>query len=382
MTSCDDDIQDNTATDLIKSEIKTNYANLLYANYTDALTDAKALQTSLVTFTAEPTEANFEASKMAWLTSRESYGQTEAFRFSDGPIDDEDGPEGALNAWPLDEVYIDYVDGDETSGIINNLDGFPSITADVLEGLNESGGEKNISIGYHAIEFLLWGQDLTAPDAELAGQRPYTDFVTGDNGTASNQSRRAAYINACADLIIIHLQSMVDAWDGSATSNYRADFMLLDDDQAVTNILTGIGILSKAELAGERIQVALELKDQEDEHSCFSDNTHRDIVQNAQGIFNVYQGTYTSTLGNSVTGSSIDALITVVDPALAAEIKAQIVVAKAAVEAINDPFDLAISSEEYRPAVAAAVTALRTLGDQFAAVGTALGYNVTTELPE
>ena len=58
--------------------------------------------------------------RKAWLAAREPYGQTEAFRFYGGPIDDAKGPEGRINAWPLDEAYIDSVKGKAGSGIINN----------------------------------------------------------------------------------------------------------------------------------------------------------------------------------------------------------------------------------------------------------------------
>ena len=44
------------------------------------------------------------------------------------------------------------------------------------------------------------------------------------------------------------------------------------------------------ELAGERMNIALLTNSQEDEHSCFSDNTHRDIFLNAEGIQNAFEG--------------------------------------------------------------------------------------------
>jgi putative iron-regulated protein len=44
-----------------------------------------------------------DAAKEAWLTARQSYGPTEAYRPYGAPIDDDNGPEGQLNACPLDE---------------------------------------------------------------------------------------------------------------------------------------------------------------------------------------------------------------------------------------------------------------------------------------
>ena len=355
------------------SAVIENYANLVFTNYQEAFDAATALQTALTAFTDNPTQETFDAAKTAWLAAREPYGQTEAFRFANGPIDDVNGPEGLLNAWPLDENYVDYVEGNPNAGIINDPVSFPSIDAATLEGSNELGGEANVSVGYHAIEFLLWGQDNTAPLDQMAGQRPFTDFV--DGGTASNQDRRRMYINVCAQLILDNLQSLLDEWEPGGS--YRTTFLALDENTALRNILTGIATLSRSELAGERVFVAFDNQDQEDEHSCFSDNTHRDLRLNLAGIANVYRGSFAT-----VNGASLEDLITQADATLGAAITAQLEAAETATEATAIPFDFAISSTETRPDVLTAVNALRALGDQFAAGGTALGISVSSDLPE
>jgi len=206
--SCSNDKDDTAESNVTKKQVIANYADIVYANYKKAFDDAVVLEAAITTFTTTPTQANFDAAKLKWKESRESYGTTEAFRFANGPIDDENGPESLLNAWPLDENYIDYVDGASTSGIINNPVLFPVINKAFLEAQNENGGEKNISVGYHAIEFLLWGQDLTAPSENKAGLRPYTDYVVG--GTAANALRRADYLKVCADLLTDHLDYLVN----------------------------------------------------------------------------------------------------------------------------------------------------------------------------
>ncbi|SDS06272.1 putative iron-regulated protein [Polaribacter sp. KT25b] len=356
-----------------KSSVLDNYATIVFANYSDAKTDAESLQTAINVFVTTPTEANFTAAKDAWLNARESYGQTEAFRFASGPIDDTDGPEGLLNAWPLDENYVDYVVGEANSGIINNLVDYPTIDKATLESLNEVGSETNISVGYHAIEFLLWGQDTTVPSEKLAGQRPYTDFV--DGGTADNQDRRRDYLAACADLLIDHLQLMITEWQVGGA--YRTTFLALDEDTAIKNILTALATLSKSELGGERIFVAYDNQDQEDEHSCFSDNTHRDIRLNLAGIANVYRGSY-----GSISGDSLEDLISETNPTLAAEITAQLVAAENAIDATATPFDFAISDTSERPFVLASVNALQDLGDKFVEGGSALGISISSQLPD
>ncbi|GAA3508133.1 imelysin family protein [Aquimarina addita] len=372
--SSDDDTDNGSGATVEKSAVIENYADLVLQNYLDAFSGAVALENSLNKFVENPIKENFDIAKNAWIASRESYGQTEAFRFANGPIDTGDEPEGLLNAWPLDENYVDYVEGLDDSGIINDLVNYPTIDIETLEGLNGQGGEENVSVGYHAIEFLLWGQDLTDPLDKLPGQRPFTDFV--DDGTSANQDRRRTYLVVCAELLKNNLQSLIDEWkEGGA---YRDTFLALDEDEALKNIITGISTLSKSELAGERISVAYQNKDQEDEHSCFSDNTHRDIRLNLQGIANVYRGSYST----SIDGASLEDLVTQADPTVGAKITALLAAAEVAVEATAIPFDFAISDDSERPAVIASVLALQDLGDSFVEGGTAIGIAASSELPD
>lgn len=124
--SCQND--DSKKDDSAKRVVIENYTSLVYENYLQAYNDAVALETAINSFTANPSQALFDDAKSAWKTARESYGTTEAFRFIDGPIDDANGPEALLNAWPLDENFIDYVDGAANSGIINNTVDYPVLT--------------------------------------------------------------------------------------------------------------------------------------------------------------------------------------------------------------------------------------------------------------
>jgi len=374
IVSCNSDDDNNGINaNATKKQVIANYADIVYANYKKAYDDAVVLETAITTFTTTPTDANFTIAKNKWKDARESYGTTEAFRFANGPIDDEEnGPEGFLNSWPLDENYIDYVQGNATAGVINNTTLFPAITKTVLEGLNEEGGEKNISVGYHAIEFLLWGQDLTAPSEKKPGQRPYTDFVTGTSGTALNQARRAEYLKVCADLLTDHLQYLVDQWKPGGT--YRTTFLALPENDALTNIFTGIATLAAAELAVERMDTALLNADQEDEHSCFSDNTHRDIALNLQGVINVYKGKY-----GSIDGPSLEDLVTKANASIAAATNTSITDSQAKVAAIVTPFDFAISgglTSTEGAKVRVAVLQLKNLGANLIAGAAKLGLTV------
>lgn len=360
----------DTVASVTKKEVVATYADIAYANYKKAYDDAVILETAITTFTTSPSQANFDNAKNKWKESRESYGTTEAFRFANGPIDDANGPESMLNAWPLDEAYIDYVDGASSAGIINNPLLFPLITKAVLEAENENGGEKNISVGYHAIEFLLWGQDLTAPSEKKAGLRPFTDYTIG--GTAAYQTRRATYLNVCADLLTDHLEYMVNQW--KVGGPYRTTFLALSQDVAIKNMYLGITTLVSAELPVERMYVALGNADQEDEHSCFSDNTHRDIALNLQGVLNVYQGSY-----GTIDGPSLEDLVKQANTTTYNETATSANDALSKVAAIITPFDLAISGglDSVEGAkVNAAVIQLKNLGANLLAGASKLGITV------
>ncbi|RYE07476.1 MAG: peptidase [Hyphomicrobiales bacterium] len=315
------------AAELGADAILANYADIALANYEDALTTAKALDAAIETLIAKPSDETLDAARDAWRAARPWYQETEAFRFGNPIVDDW---EGRVNAWPLDEGLIDYVDAsygsesDEnglyTANVIANtklvIDGAEvdatSITPEFLSGtLQEAGGvEANVATGYHAIEFLLWGQDLNGTEAG-AGNRPATDYSTD-----ANAKRRADYLKAASDLLVSDLEEMVGNWtaDGAARQALAGG--------SVSTILTGMGSLSYGELAGERMKLGLLLHDPEEEHDCFSDNTYVSHLHDAIGVRNVYLGKYTRLDGSVVEGPSLSQLVAERDAGLDSELKA------------------------------------------------------------
>ena len=347
----------------LEEAVATTYADLVFDSYDDAVSGAVDMQTAIDTFVAAPTDEPLDAARQAWLDARDLYGPTEAFRFYDGPIDNpDDGPEGQINAWPMDEAYVDYVVDDPEAGIINDVEGYPEITADVLVSANEEGGETNISTGWHAIEFLLWGQDQSE---DGPGDRPVTDYT--DSPTAE---RRATYLQELTTLLISDLESVRDEWDPESGA-YREDF-LSDPHEAISKMMRGIGALSSGELAGERIAVAWETKDQEDEHSCFSDNTDADVRNNAAGIELVYLA--------GGAEDSLSALVASVSPELDQQIRDQLDETTAIIETYDAPFDQMILGDDEAPgrvALIDTVESLQAQGDLIALAATELGHEIS-----
>ncbi|MGV0818553.1 imelysin family protein [Martelella sp. AMO21009] len=335
------------AADVTPEAVVKHYADVALAKYQDSLTTAKALDEAIQAFVENPSEETQNAAKEAWIAARIPYQQTEVYRFGNPTVDDW---EGKVNAWPLDEGLIDYVDAsygmesDENSLYTANVIANPEIkingetvdateiTPDLLANtLHEAGEiEANVATGYHAIEFLLWGQDLNGTDAG-AGARSYTDYLSGDDCTNGNCDRRAAYLTAASELLISDLEDIVAAWEqGGEAYAYVTE----DPTTGIAAILTGMGSLSYGELAGERMKLGLLLHDPEEEHDCFSDNTHASHLNDAIGILQAYTGDYTRVDGTEMTGPSVSDLVAAKDPALDEELKAKLLATVEAMEAM------------------------------------------------
>jgi putative iron-regulated protein len=343
----------------LKAQAIANYADIVYATYDDAYIAATALKEKISAFVSSPTASGLQECKTAWLAARRPYGQSEAFRFYGGPIDDDSGPEGFLNAWPIDENYIDYTSSQPDNGIINDPDNYPTINKELLLSLNELGSETNISTGYHAIEFLLWGQDFST---DGPGSRSYMDYVVGE---AANPERRAQYLVAATELLVEHLKLVRDEWAEGAP--YRQAFVNSDNvAQTLDDIFRGMGELSKGELAGERMLVAAQTQDQENEHSCFSDNTKEDLLLNFQGIRNVYYGAYTRIDNTTVSGTSLKQISEKVNKTKADALETSFAEVNAKLSLIPSPFDQAIVNDA--DLITSAAESLSLLSDRIADV--------------
>jgi len=357
-------------------QVVLNYANIVHASYVDSLNLAKNMQETINAFMESPSAESLEKAKQSWIDSRFPYLQTEVYRFYGGPIDDEDGPEGLLNAWPMDESYVDYVKGSPKSGIINNPADYPEITQELLLSLNEKEGEENISCGYHAIEFLLWGQDF---NSDGPGNRPFTDYTT-----AANAERRKEFLKVTVNLLIENLQSLVDDWAPDQT-NYRNDFVNSQPKESFQKILMGMTLLAGFELAGERILVAYESKAQEDEHSCFSDTTHNDSIYDIVGIKNVWTGKYTRADGSIIEGPGIRNFALSIDTDLTEKIDNSLKLALKTSMEIPRPFDQAILAEkgsDTSNSIISLVEELENTADSFVAMAKKSGVEVSREPEE
>jgi putative iron-regulated protein len=310
------------------------HARIARAAYAEAVAGAGELRRVVREFLASPSDPTLARARSAWVANSDAYCRTEVFRFSGGPIDDvhpvtgAQGPEGRINAWPIDEAYLDYVVGSPRAGLI--ADTRVPIAESTLVLRNAADDETQVTLGIHAIEFLLWGQDRSR---EGPGNRPYTDFLPGD----PVRERRRACLSLMVELLVRDLTRVAEEWV-PGPGRYATTFLALPPEDALSRAITGPATLAAFELASERIGIPLSTGMQEDELSCFSDNTHRDLTANVEGLERVLEG-----------DGRVPGLLTAFDAAHAGEIRERLERVRRLVYTLPAPFDAMLGLAEEDP---------------------------------
>jgi len=338
-----------------QADFSTEYANKAQADYQKATAEAVRVLDAVQIFLENTNEKNLIEAKAVWIEARKAYSVTEIYRFYGGPIDSEEGPEGLINAWPLDEAFIDYVKGSADSGIVNNTLLYPEITKKLLVELNEQNGETNISTGWHAIEFLLWGQDfnITGP-----GNRPVSDFV---KGLGTNADRRRAYLLVASELLVEHLSAVTEAWNPEIEDSFYKTFSSQTEKVSLNKAFTSLLSMSNDELAIERIFVAYDTQFQEDEHSCFSDTTLNDLYYNFLGIKGLW-----AEVANSASAQNLNSDLNLLITEDLTKLEKKLL-------GFSLPFDQAIFDKKERERIISIVDKLQSLGDKFKTAATQMG---------
>ncbi len=337
------------------------YADLVHSSYLAAAAAAQKLDQAVDELLNNPGDASLAAARQAWIKARQPYLMTEAFRFYDGPIEN---VEGRLNAWPMNEAAIDYVKDNPKAGLINSD---KPLTMDAIVAANQADDEANVTAGWHAIEFLLWGQDLSA---DGPGARPPSDYIAG----MPANDRRREYLILTVKLLIEDLSNLAAVWSPDLAGGYAQSLKALPPREAIGRMLNGMAILAGFEFMSQRLAVALNSGDQEDEHSCFSDTTHQDFVYDLQGIKNVWTG---DAYGKQRPG--LDELVKSIDAATAENVGRLLADAEKNVAALGNPWDKVLASPEGSPERKAAedvVVALQALGKGLTDAGAKLGVLV------
>jgi len=364
-----------------KESLIRNHAALSYALYSDALVLSNTLKTSVDAFLEAPDDDGLSLVKLSWRNAYFAYLQCEALRFSNGPVDDDRELSRMLGQWPINPSLIDYTTG-ETGGLISDTLALPIISASTIEAINQGVNKNQTSTGFHAIEFLLWGEDDEDVSLFTVGDRSHLDYDLEDS-TTINAKRRGQYLGAATELLVNQLGVLVTEWDSLNNKNYRKEFLELDENVALKNILTGLGTLSKSEFGSRVLKEAVASGSQKHEISNFSDNTSTDLAALTYSIEIIYRGTYTPQTGLEVKGKSVEDLITEANPELATQVDEKLVEVIELVSVIPSPFDWQASQEHEFGAgpILAASNALFELEALFKEVAREFEIGIETDLP-
>src|ERR1700690_566366 len=351
------------------ADVARQYAVNLDANYKDAVTQIAALKSAVDAFVASPSADGIAACQQAWLTAHQWFGHSEYSRFYGGPIDQ---AQGGMNEWPIDENFMDSTAGNPQGGIMNDLTTYPQITQHVLASADEKGGLENLSTGFHAVEFLLWGE--RADQSHGPGTRPYTDYV--DGGTSANQDRRRTYLQVVTSMLLDDMRGLEAEWDPTSKTSYGAQMVAGNPEVMLAKIYRGFSQMAISELFYERMYDPIVSQDQKDEESCFSESTLNDLIVNALGDEDVYIGHYQALDGSTLQGPSISDLVRAKDAALDAQVREELAAVRTAITAIPPPFDHAVLAPSASPenmAVQAAVAAYQPVQATLDQVAKTLG---------
>lgn len=235
-----------------------------YTSLSDASQTAQTLDSQLASFMYHPNPMSQAEIQQAWRLAYNSFLHSLIFSYL--PI--QDPPEwqsqrigyrhllGQLDSWPIEGGYIDYIQGYPFSGIVNDLT--LEIDEDSIRSQHGFTDPTNASLGYHALEFMLWGnsgkrsahdffpQENTAPipvnDAEITAEpladssSNLLDGSSSDNALIQvevpeiklqNHNRRRQYTQLLIELLQKDLHRIQRRWEPS--SGYYAQLLQQSD---------------------------------------------------------------------------------------------------------------------------------------------------------
>ena len=357
----------------LRAEVMQQYADIVYFTYEDCYLEALVMQEKVSSFLESPSQEGLEECREAWMLTRRPFEQAEVFRFYEGPID---GGYSRLSEWMIDPSYIDYVSGDPFSGIIWDSENFKTIDEEELIDANQSEGETKVTIGFHVIEFLLWGEDTASPSQLTPGMRGFNDFAANDSA-ATDKIRRSQYLEAATSILVADLASLVKDWSSSESGNYRQSFLGMNSTKGFRMILTGMIRSAETELAHNRLRVSLDSLDTEREVSKFSDNTSTDVLMTTIGLRNVFEGKYARVDSSIISGASVLDVASLIDDTLSNEIHDAVNASVKASALIFSPFDYRLSEEfAAESSISNTASELENLSKLLIELGRKLGYEI------
>ncbi len=270
--------KDQTSSDTLElSMLATSYEHMVRDNFNNFKNHHNNLYQKVQQFGSTLVSTHLTNSRENWKVAYDAYHQLGPFRFHSEstltPLMSD--AELQLSLYVTNPAYIDVTSQDATSGIIPDEATYPQILTQVLTDAHLAGGPENVSLGFHALEFILWGEDNSASGP---GNRLVSDF----GGTSTN-NRRKEYL-----VTVNYLNNAyVNATDAEA---YINAFKKLTYKEQLQTMLSGVYRFVKDDLAGKSIKTPYDMMDQQFEESPYSDNSLNDLKSKLNSTRNFLTG--------------------------------------------------------------------------------------------
>lgn len=319
-------------------------ANLnAYSGLNEAVNQAQNLESCITGFLHLPNPLSLEECQQAWVKAHQAYVRSSFYRL----IPKEEKPEfeenqstiknlhWGLEVWPIEGGYIDYLPGYPLSGIVNDLT--LKINQSTLIGQHGFSNESFASLGFHPMEFLLFGPD---------GKRSAKDFIPQDNkvelinsdahdesehtaqtpdNTADthlpptepqNHNRRREYLKILAAHMLKTLQTMQQRWEPSK-GYYAKQLQENRQNSSINRLYQAIMFVVQKQLLDRQIRAIVSEDPLETQHSGFSGSSVADMRSQLEGLHLLW-------LGNEAEGQlSFNHALSQLDENLAQQINGQ-----------------------------------------------------------
>lgn len=202
-------------------EIALDYMEQIGVDLNQVAIEIENFQLSVHSLIDETSNENLSSTKQAWLDAHSTYELTTLHRyFATQLLEEQYGLalldlQYQINHWPIVPGYIDYVDGYPDSGLVYDIN--VGLNRTSLRAQNGSFDVSEVALGFHVIEFLLWGNStdsITRPAADYRAIDKLSpeELERGYTLEQLSSNRRRLLLTVVADTLVEDFAALQSLW--------------------------------------------------------------------------------------------------------------------------------------------------------------------------